>query len=190
MKKTYLFAAAIVAVAGVVALTGIGLAGGQLKSGPQVGEKLAGPFHPLNCSGKEEGKKNCLYCENGTSPVAMIFARDTSPELTKLIKAVDEVTEAKSKWNMGSFVVVLSDKESMPKDLTTLAKDQKLKHTVLAVDNPAGPEGYNVAKDASITVVLYLRHTVAANHTFRNASDLNAKAIEQIINDVSKIEPK
>src|SRR5688572_7085012 len=47
----------------------------SLKSGPQVGEELAGPFHPLNVNGKAAGKKHCLYCENGARPVAMVFAR-------------------------------------------------------------------------------------------------------------------
>jgi hypothetical protein len=35
----------------------------KVKSGPQVGEELAGPFHPLNINGKAAGKKHCLYCE-------------------------------------------------------------------------------------------------------------------------------
>jgi hypothetical protein len=187
MRKTILFAVAVLAVA---ALTGVTLAGGQLKSGPQVGDKVPGPFHPLNCSGKMEGKKHCLYCENGTSPVVMVFARDTSPELTKLIKAVDASTAKHQDVNMGSFVVFLSDKEALPKALKDMSEKEKLQYTVLAVDNPAGPEGYNVAKDASITVVLYYRHTVAANHTFRSAADLNDKAVQQIISDVAKIQPK
>jgi hypothetical protein len=40
------------------------LAGGAfsaegLKSGPQVGEELPGPFHPLNVTGSAAGKKAC-----------------------------------------------------------------------------------------------------------------------------------
>src|SRR5262245_39680118 len=47
----------------------------QVKSGPQVGDDLAGPFHPLNVNGKKAGEKHCLYCENGDRPVVMVFAR-------------------------------------------------------------------------------------------------------------------
>jgi len=193
MKKTYLFAAAVALTAlGVMALTSTsqGQANGQLKSGPQAGEKLAGPFHPLNCNGEAEGKKNCLYCSNGTNPVAMVFARDNTPEVTKLIKAIDTTTANHKKWDMGSFVVFLSDKEALPKQLTELAKTEKLQYCILAVDNPAGPEGYNVAKEAAVTVVLYRDRTAVVNYAFRNSSDLTEKTIEQIINDVSKIEPK
>jgi hypothetical protein len=47
------FAVATLAVTGAVA-------GGGLQSGPQVGQQLPGPFHPLNCTGLMEGKKHCL----------------------------------------------------------------------------------------------------------------------------------
>lgn len=187
MKKTHLFAAAVLALA---ALTSVGVAGGQLKSGPQVGEKLAGPFHPLNLTGKMEGKKHCLYCENGQNPVVMIFARDNSPELTKLIKKVDACTAKNTGCNMGSFVVFLNDSEKLAKDIKTMAANEKISNTVLAIDNPAGPEGYNVAKDAGITVVLYTKTTAQANYAFRSPSELTDKMIDSIINDVSKIQPK
>ena len=193
MQKTYLFAAAVAALTavGVMALVSTSQGQGtQIKSGPQAGEKLAGPFHPLNCNGESSGKKNCLYCENGMNPVAMVFARDNTPEVTKLIKAIDETTVKHKDWSMGSFFVFLSDKETLPKQLTDLAKNEKLQSTVLSVDNPAGPEGYNVAKDASVTVVLYVNRTAVVNYSYRNASDLNEKAIQQIVSDVSKIQPK
>jgi hypothetical protein len=31
-----------------------------LKSGPQVGKAIPGPFHPLNCTGSKAGEKFCL----------------------------------------------------------------------------------------------------------------------------------
>ena len=36
------------------------LADEALKSGPQAGTNIPGAFHPLNCTGKSAGKKNCL----------------------------------------------------------------------------------------------------------------------------------
>ena len=32
----------------------------DLKSGPQVGENIPGPFHPLNVTGPTAGQKACL----------------------------------------------------------------------------------------------------------------------------------
>lgn len=46
-------ALAALATAGVVA-------GEALKSGPQTGKDIPGPFHPLNVTGAKAGQKNCL----------------------------------------------------------------------------------------------------------------------------------
>jgi len=158
----------------------------KLVSGPQAGEKLAGPFHPLNCNGSAAGEKHCLYCENGPNPVAMVFAREATPEVTKLIKALDAVTVKNSGAKMGSFVVFLNDKEGLDKQLTELAKSQGLKKVVLAVDNPAGPDGYKVSRDADVTVVLYVEGTSKVNYAFRKG-ELNDKSIDAIVHDVPKI---
>ena len=39
---------------------GCTLAADALKSGPQTGERLPGPFHPLNINGEAAGQKQCL----------------------------------------------------------------------------------------------------------------------------------
>jgi len=159
-----------------------------IKSGPQVNEKLAGPFHPLNVNGAKAGEKNCLYCENGNNPVAMIFARETSPTLTKLIKKIDEATTKNKGCDMGSFVVFCNDKDGLDKELAGLVKENGISKTVLAIDNPAGPKDYKVAKDADVTVVLYTDRTVKANYAFKKG-ELNDKAIDTIVADISKILP-
>jgi hypothetical protein len=185
MRKQLVVTAALVAVAALVAATG--LAGqATLKSGPQVGQKVPGPFHPLNINGAKAGKKNCLYCENGTSPVVMIFARKVSPSLTALIKKVDAATVQHKKDRMGSFVVFLSDSEALGDQLKTLAEKENLQKTVLSIDNPAGPKGYEVAKDADVTVVLYEDHTVRSNYAFRDGQ-LNDQAVTHVLADLPKI---
>jgi hypothetical protein len=118
----------------------------------------------------------------------MIFAREVSGPLTSLVKKIDEATVANKSARMGSFVVFLSDDENLPKQLKDMAKTAGLKACVLAKDNPAGPEGYNVAKDASVTVVLYNKRTVLANHTFRKG-ELTEAAVERVVADLPKLVP-
>jgi hypothetical protein len=186
MRTTRIIAAATLTLALAV---GSGLAGaGAVKSGPQVGKRIPGPFHPLNVTGKFANEKHCLVCEHGTSPVAMVFARGVSPGLTRLIKQLDAATAKNSDKNMGSFVVFLSDKEDLANQLKKVARDANVKHTVLAIDNPAGPEKYDVSRDADVTVVLYSRHNVIANHSFRKG-ELNDTAIGKIMANVPKILP-
>src|SRR5687768_13836652 len=79
-------------LAAAVALAVVGTAAADIQSGPQVGKAVPGPFHPLNVTGDNAGKKHCLFCENGDRPVAMIFAREVSPALTRLIKEIDQAT--------------------------------------------------------------------------------------------------
>jgi hypothetical protein len=126
---------------------------------------------------------------NGNNPVAMIFAREVSDPLTSLVKKIDAATATNSKCSMGSFVVFLSDTEGLKADLKKLATKESLKHTVLAIDNPAGPSGYNVAKDADVTVVLYNKREVKSNYAFRKG-ELNAAAVDRIVADVPKILPE
>lgn len=43
----------------VAVLVGAALATEGLKSGPQVGQPIAGPFNPLNVTGDDAGTKRC-----------------------------------------------------------------------------------------------------------------------------------
>jgi hypothetical protein len=179
--KFRLFAAAVAAFA-----LALPASAEHIKSGPQAGEKVPGPFHPVNVTGEHKGEKFCLFCVNGENPVAMIFARESSPELTKLIKKIDDATAKNKDKSMGSFVVFLSDKDGLDKDLATLAEKEKIQKTVLSIDNPAGPKAYNVDKDADVTVVLYRDRVVKANHAFKKG-ELSDKDIEKIVAEVPMI---
>jgi hypothetical protein len=158
------------------------------KSGPQAGEDIPGPFHPLNLTGAKAGEKNCLVCQNGGNPVAMIFAREVSEPLATLVKKIDAATGEHKDAKMGSFVVFLTDSEDLGKHVKEWAEKENVKNTILAVDNPAGPKGYNVAKDAEVTVVLYTNRAVKANYSFAKG-ELKEKDIDAILSDVSKILP-
>jgi hypothetical protein len=182
MLNRFLGFSVLVAVAFVL---GVATAA-DLKSGPQVGEKLPGSFHPLNCTGDHEGEKYCLICKNGTNPVAMIFARQITPELTKLIKRIDQETDRNKERNMGSFVVFLSDSDTLETELKELAKKEKIDQCILAIDDPEGPKHYNIAQAAEVTVILYTNMIVKSNHTFKKG-ELNDKGIETIIADLVKI---
>lgn len=173
----------------VLVLAGTVLAAEGLKSGPQVGKDVPGPFHPLNVTGDNAGEKYCLFCKNGSNPVAMIFARETSDALTSLVKKIDACTEKNAKSNMGSFVVFLSDDESLQSRAKELAKNANLKHCILSIDNPAGPTRYEVSRDADVTVVLYTNRKVKANYAFKKG-EMTDKDIEKIVEDVAKILPQ
>ncbi|HVS39982.1 MAG TPA: hypothetical protein VMS17_30770 [Gemmataceae bacterium] len=180
------------AIAATVALTSVALAAEALVSGPQVDGKVPGAFEPYNVTGEAAGTKNCLVCQNGENPVVMIFAHEVTPELTKLLKRVDQITGKHKDADMGSFVVFVSNDKSLESQLKDLARDQELKNLVLAIWNDpneqAGPKKYHVNPDADVTVVLYTDLNVKANHAYRK-SEFSEKDIDAIAGEVSKILP-
>jgi len=113
----------------------------------------------------------------------MIFARNIDSSLTSLVKKIDAATKANSSAKMGSFVVFLvsdDDAKKMEVSLPEYAKNENIKSLVLAIDNVAGPQAYNIAKDAEVTVVLYNKRTVKANYAFRKG-ELNEKALKPLL---------
>jgi hypothetical protein len=123
----------------------------------------------------------------------MIFAREVSDSLTSLVKKIDAATVTNSPSRMGSFVVFLSDDEGLEKKLKDLAESEKLKKTALAVDNPSGPTGYHISKDADITVVLYRgsykKGAVKVNHVFKKG-EMTDKDVDGIVEELDKILPE
>ena len=117
----------------------------------------------------------------------MIFAREINGSLTSLVKKIDEAT---SKNPMGSFVVVLTDdQEKLQSDLKALAKKENITKTVLATDNNAGPGGYKIAKEAEVTIILYVEQKVVVNKAFKKG-ELKSSDVEQIVKDLGQILPK
>ena len=116
----------------------------------------------------------------------MIFAKEIDDNLTSLVKKIDAATGEHKKDKMGSFVVFTTDDEALEAKLKELAEKEGLKNTPLAIDNPAGPKGYNVSKDAAITVVFYNQRQIKANHAFKKG-EMKADDIEKIMKDLPKI---
>ena len=178
-----LFAGAVVAV---LALGGSALAA-DLRSGPQVGEDVPGPFHPLNVNGEDAGKKACLYCKAGDSPVVAVFARSAdNAALRKLIATIEEVAAKNPKAELNSFVVFCSNSDKLEGELKDLAEKSELKNVVLAIEEPAGPEKYKINRDAEVTVVLYKERVVKANHSFAKGK-LTDKDVETVSAEIAKL---
>jgi len=163
-----------------------------MKSGPQAGEMIPGPFHYLNINGAHAGNPHCLVCEFGLRPAVLIFVRETASDkspLAGLLQKLDATVDRNKNAELRAGVVVLSDdfaNENTRKDLITkwenLAKD--LKHVLIAAAGPAGPQDYKINKDADVTLVLYQQHKVVASFAFGKdqLGDKDASAIMAVVN--------
>jgi len=179
-------------IAFVVCLFGLFLgavdAEDALKSGPQPGTELPGTFVPKNINGPNAGETTCIFCEYGSDGVAMVFAREVSAPVTQLVKRLDAVTARHGKAGLHSCAIFLSSEAKLADQLKQLADREKVQHTILRTYKPEGPKDYHVARDADVTVVLYLDRMVKANYAFKKGA-LTAKDIDAIIADVPKIVP-
>src|SRR5262245_53090936 len=173
----------------VVVVGALAHAAEPVQSGPQVGDKMPGPFEPFNVTGPNAGEECCLFCRFGNAPVVMVFAREPSAPLAKLLAKVDKVVSENRAAEMGSCAIFCTKDAAIRPGLKKLAAEQDLKHVILSTMEPEGPEGYALHKDAEVTVVLYRGLGVKANHAFRKG-ELTDKAIDAVLADVPKIIPK
>src|SRR5438552_17811974 len=84
-----------------------------LKSGPQPGEELPSSFEPLVVTGEYAGTNHCLVCENGLNPCVMIFARNASEPLLRLLSKIDAACAKHRVEGLGSFAVFLSNDDGL-----------------------------------------------------------------------------
>jgi hypothetical protein len=167
------------------------VAGGGLKSGPQVGRDLpAGPFNPLNVTNAEmpryAGTRNDYAEQHGRNPVVLVFARKLSNPLTTLARRLGREVAGNRPARLRAVVVVLSDEEGLEEKLEVLAREEGIRNVSVAVMEPGGPKHYELSPAAEVTVVLYRGSTVVVNHAFRQGQ-FDEKAIGAILRDLPRI---
>lgn len=119
-----------------------------------------------------------------------IFAREITDDLASLVKKIDGVVGKNKKAKMAAFVVLLSeDPDADEGKLKALAEKHGIKNIPLTLfDGVSGPPNYKISEDAAVTVMLWKGRgkNVKANHALAKGG-LNAKKIEAIVKDTSKI---
>ena len=172
MRHALEIALALIVV--LVACWGELRAAGELKSGPQPGETIPGPFHYLNVNGPHTGNPHCLVCEFGLRPSVLVFTRavpaDKSPVMD-LIQKLDEAVDHQKNAELRAGVIVLNDaftKEQTRKEVVRRLESslRELKHVLVAMDGPAGPEPYKLNPEAGVTVLLYNKQKVVGSFAY------------------------
>ena len=106
--------------------------------------------------------------------------------MTGLVKKVDEAAAKHKKQELGSFVIFLDKSDEMEKQVSAFAEKQGIREIVLALDNPAGPKGYDIAKEAQVTVLLYVGRQVKFNFAFEKGK-LTPADVEKVMKELPKI---
>jgi len=159
----------------------------KLESGLPVGETVPA-FNVRDITGPSKGKTLCYRCQYGARPVVTVFTRELTDSVKDLVKKIDaKVGENKDK-KMAAFVVVLTeDPDAVEPKLESLAKDSKIASTPLTiVEGDAGPPEYKLAKDAEVTVMMWVDSEVKVNQSFAKGK-LDKKAVDGLVAETKKI---
>src|SRR5205085_7540049 len=100
-------------VLGVVGLAVMATAAepGPCVSGPRPGQKT-GPYSAVVSVGPQRGQPHCFICETAERPAVIVFARNLSDPLGKLLRGMDKALADHKKAELRAWVTMLHDDES------------------------------------------------------------------------------
>ena len=159
-------------------------------SGLKIGQR-PGPYSFLVATGSERGQSTCYVCETADRPGVVVFARNLSDPLAKLITKLDKAIGENKHAELRGWVTFLSyDQPALDPQIVEWAKKHAIRHMPLGVfESEAGPPSYRLARDADVTVLLYVKQKVVANFAFRSG-ELNDERTAEILKALSRILPE
>ena len=159
-------------------------------SGPKVGQR-PGPYSFVMSTGDQRGKSHCYICETENRPAVIVFARTLSEPLGKLAAGLDKALATHKKDDLRAWVTILhEDHSKIDADVVAWAKKHAVRALPVGVfEDVEGPPSYRLHNDADITVLLFVKQKVVANHAFR-AGELTDAKIKAILDELPKIVKK
>jgi hypothetical protein len=159
-------------------------------SGPRSGQR-PGPYSSLVATGEHRGQSHCFICETADRPAAIVFARGLSDPLGKLATKLDKAVADNKTLELQSWITFLNnDQSAFDPQVVSWAKKLGLRNVPLGVfEDVVGPPSYRLAKDADVTVLLFVKQRVVANFAFR-AGELNDEKIAAVMKELPKIVEK
>jgi hypothetical protein len=142
--------------------------------------KKPGPYSAVVVTGPQRGQSYCYICETADKPAVIVFARRLSAPLGKLVRRLDKrVAEHKKAGLRGWVTFLAEDTPEFEDRVVKWGKKHAVANLPLAVFSDAvGPPSYRLARDADVTVLLFVKQKVAANFAFRAGELTDARAVE------------
>lgn len=150
-----------------------------------------GPYSFVLSTGNYRGQPFCFICDTADKPAVILFARTPSEATGKLANQIDKALGDHKAADLRGWVTFLSeDQPKLDPELVRWSQKHSLKTLPVGVfEDSAGPPSYKLAKDADLTVLLFVKRKVVANFAYR-AGELNDEAIAAIVKTLPKIVDK
>ena len=120
----------------------------------------------------------------------MVFARTTDDALASLVKQIDNVVAEGAEQKLAAFVNVLGiDEETATEAAVALAAEDDFANVAICVssDLPNGPEKFQLALDADVTVVTYVKKKITGMQEV-SAGELDKETIDKIVSLVETLQ--
>ena len=156
-------------------------------SGVSVGGR-PGPYTFHVATGPQRGQLTCYVCETAERPAVIVFARTMSDPLARLVKGLDRAVEDHKAKELRAWVTFLSDDQTgLDPKLVAWAKKHAVRDVPLgALEDAGGPPAYKIARDADVTVLLFVKRKVVSNFAFR-AGELTDARADEVLGALSKV---
>lgn len=138
--------------------------------------------------GVEPGDSLCYRCRYGSSPMVMVFARQTEGNFTDLVRTLDSAVAQHEQARLRGLVTLMGDDAAELKSLgRQIAEQAEVKQVpvVIAEDIKTGPPNYHLPMDADVAIVVAKDSQVVNTYSYRGGEiDLAAieRDIEQLVN--------
>jgi hypothetical protein len=148
-------------------------------SGLKAGEK-PGPYSSVICTGAHRGESFCFICDNRDRPAVVVFARTLNEPLGKLVKQLDKAVKDHKSAKLNAWVTFLhADQASLDPKVVEWGKTHAISAVPLGVfEDEVGPPSYRLAREAEVTIILFVNGKVVSNFAFRTDELTEAKAAE------------
>jgi hypothetical protein len=149
-------------------------------SGVPVGERPR-PYTFHVSTGPQRGQGlTCYICETADKPAIIVFARTMTDPLGKLLQGLDKSIVTNKASELRAWTTFLAeDPLKLDPQLVEWGKKQALVNVPLgAFAGVDGPPTYKLAREADVTVLLFVKQKVVANFAFRNGELTEAKVAD------------
>ena len=183
-----LIASTIVSFMLCTIVIGDGSIGEPLKQGDAIGAFYVTKVAGADDDGVEPGDSLCYRCRYGSSPMVMIFARQTGEKLTRLVRELDSAVAENQEFKLRGLLTLMGDDAAVLKSVgkeIVAAAGARMVPVVIADDIQTGPLNYRLRSDVEVTIVVAKDSQVVATYDSAESQiDLSAVMLElkQLLN--------
>jgi hypothetical protein len=150
-----------------------------------------GPYAAVISTGPQRGQSFCYVCETADRPAVVVFARERSEPLGRLVHQLDKAVFDHKKAELRAWVTFLADDQpALDAKVVQWGQKHAVRHVPLGVfEDAGGPPSYRLSREADVTVLLFVKQKVVANFAFRPGELTDEKAAE-ILTGVTRLAKK